>query len=822
MNDIRNELELSVDKLKWFCPLDYFNFGTTAEVEPLNQIVGQPRAIEAIRLGAQLNSKGYNIFVSGLSGTGRFSTVKSILNDLELPKPTLYDYCYVYNFDNPDLPKLLKLNAGDGKLLSKSLADALSFLKLSIPKLFEDENLQDQRNKLIQEFQNKEQDIIIEFDAKIKPLGFIRGQFENEQGLAAPEVFPLIDGKAVHIDTLYEFENAGTLTAEKAQEFRKTYQDLKKELFDLARKGMKIMQAFKQAVTEFDKSAVSNNISTIIEDLKEKFKYNEVIGYLDLMKKFTMENFSIFLPFDQQQTTDEESPVSKFLPYQVNIVLDNSNNTTAPIIVETSPSYTNLFGTIEKTFDSRGYWHTDFTKVKAGSLLKADQGYIIVNALDLFSEQGAWQALKRLLLYDKLEIQTYESYFQMSQLHLKPEAIEVNVKVIIIGGQSLYTWLHENEKGFKKIFKINAQFDYEINRSEEIIEKYTGFISSICSQENLVHCTPDGVAAVIEWSLKHSGSQKKMSLKFSDIADLVREASFYDRFSEKPFINREDVAKAIEMRNRRNDMMDEKLRNYILDGIVMIDTQGEKVGVINGLTVLDTGTYTFGKPARITATVSAGNAGIVNIEREANMSGAIHNKGIMILSGYIREVFAQEKPLTLTASIAFEQSYSGIDGDSATAAEIFVLMSALSGKPIKQNLAVTGSVNQKGEVQPIGGVNYKIRGFYEICQQRGFTGDQGVLIPAQNVDDLMLDDDIIDDVKKGNFHIYSFSKIGQGIELMLGLPAGERNAENQFPIDSIYGLVEERLDKLRDNLTKVLNPKSNNKAKKTKKVKDAK
>jgi lon-related putative ATP-dependent protease len=820
--ELLKEMELSPEKLKWNCPMDYFKFESTAEVEPLSQIVGQTRAIEAIRLGAQLNSKGYNIFVSGLSGTGRFTTVKAILEEVTIKEPILYDYCYVYNFENPDLPKLLKLKAGDGKLLAKSVNDVISFLKLRIPKLFEDEIFQMQRNKLIEEYQNKEKDIIVQFDNKIKPFGFIRGQLENEQGLGTPEIFPLVENKPVHIDSLFEYENTGKITTERADQFRANYQEFKKELYDIARKGMKIMQEFKKAVMEFDKSAVLNLVSASIDDLNEKFAYPAVKEYLEQMKKFTLDNFSIFLPTDNQQPVNEEdSPAQKFLPFQVNIILDNSNNSSAPIIIETTPSYTNLFGTIEKTFDSRGYWRTDFTKVKAGSLLKADQGYLIVNAQDLYQEPGVWQALKRVLLYDKLEIQTYESYFQLSQLHLKPEAIDVNVKIIIIGGQSLYRYLYLYEKGFKKIFKVNAQFDYETERTEEIIEYYTKFIAKLCTDEELPHCTADGVAAIIEWALKHSGSQKKISLKFSDVADVVREAAFYDKFSNKNLINREDVEKAIQMRNMRNDMMDEKLRNYILEGSVLIDTQGEKIGVINGLTVLDTGIYSFGKPARITATVSAGNAGIVNIEREVNMSGAIHNKGIMILSGYIREIFAQEQPLSLTASIAFEQSYSGIDGDSATAAEIFVLMSALSGLPVKQNLAVTGSVNQKGEVQPIGGVNQKIRGFYEICKERGFTGDQGILIPHQNIDDLMLDEDIINDCKKGNFHIYNFSKIEQGVELFMSMPAGERGKNNKFPKNSVFGLVDMRLEALRTNVHKAQTP-IEKKSKLSKKGKNAK
>ncbi len=826
MNEKTSFKELLPEQIRWICPETGFKFETTKELSPLDAIVGQNRAIEALRIGAELKSKGYNIFVSGLSGTGRLSTVSAILKEVSTSKPIVFDYCYVNNFSNQDFPVLLKLEAGRGKELEKLMNDAVTYLRNRIPKLFEEEAFQSTRKTIVDEYQNKERQILHDFDAKILPFGFVRGQFENDQGINTPEVFPLIDGEAVSIETLPELIAQGKIESKKADELNDLFQKFHNELFDLARQGMKLMQEFKKALDDNDQASAAVIIHSLLDEIKTKFADEKVDLYIDDVKKYALENIGIFAP-DQthpsplkQSTTDADATVTdKFALFSVNVILDNSETQSAPIVIETNPSYTNLFGSIERTYDSRGFWVTDFSKIKAGAILKADQGFLIVNADDLFVEQGVWQALKRVLLYDKLEIQPYESFFQLSQLHMKPESIDVNVKVVIIGGITLYKLLFEYEKGFKKIFKVNAQFDYETNLTAEMLENYTKFISKICESEQLPHCTTDGAAAIIEWAVEKAGSQKKITLKFSDVADLIREAAFYDRNSSRQFINREDVNKAIEMRRHRNDMLDDKLKSYILDGVMLIDTEGERVGQINGLTILDDGLMSFGKPARITASVSAGTSGIINIEREVEMSGAIHSKGVFIISAFIREKFAQDKPLNLTASLAFEQSYGGIDGDSASAAEIFVLMSALSKVPINQYLAITGSVNQKGDIQPIGGVNEKITGFFEICRERGFNRKHGVVIPFQNVKDLMLNEEIVQEVRNGNFHIYSIAKIEEGFELLMNLQGGERNKSGKYPKDSVFRKVEDRLEELRiaikgkDKTAKKTSKKKSNKLK---------
>ncbi len=797
-----NKLLVSPENLRWNCPTDMFNFKSTSELEPLNTIVGQPRAIEAIRMGAELHAKGFNIFVTGLSGTGRLSTVKNILEEVTTSCPITYDFCYVNNFTNEDEPRLVKLNKGKGREFAEAMDDAIAFIRRRLPKLFEEDFYQKAKLKIIEDFQAREKAVLDVFDEKIRPYNFMRGQLETGQGTLQPEVFPIIDGQAVTIESIDELVAQGKVSKEKAAEIKQLWRQFHNEIFDLARQGLKLMQEFRKALVENDKKNAEVVVSSTLDEIVHQFDNLTVNTYIDEAKKYILDNLNAFVPTAEQapavlMPSESSRDEDIFRLFKVNVILDNSQTNSAPVVTETTPSYNNLFGTIERVFDKRGgYWRTDFTKIKAGSLLKADQGYLIVNANDLFSEAGVWVALKRVLLYDRLEIQNFDAYFQFSQAALKPEPIDVQVKVIIIGGLSLYHLLFHHEKGFKKIFKVHAQFDYEIERSNEMIFNFARFISRICCSESLPHCSPDGVAAIIEWAVESAGSQNRITLKFSDVADVLREAAFYDRNSDKPLIGREVVEKAIEWRRRRNDLLDEKIKQQIAEGNMLIDTDGSRVGQINGLTVYNNGFISFGKPARITASISAGNTGIINIEREADLSGNIHNKAVLILTGFLREKFALKRPLSLTASIAFEQSYGGIDGDSATAAEIYIVLSAIAGVPINQNFAITGSVNQKGDVQPIGGVNEKIRGFFEVCAERGLTGNQGVIIPKQNIKDLMLSENIIKAVSEGKFSIFAISNIDEGVELLMNIPAGLADENGNYPKGSLYGRVNDKLDEM--------------------------
>lgn len=483
----------------------------------------------------------------------------------------------------------------------------------------------------------------------------------------------------------------------------------------------------------------------------------------------------------------------EFLEYQVNVIVDNSETKTAPIIIETTPSHRNLFGTIERMTDRLGTWKSDFTKIKAGSLLQANGGYLVLNALDTLIEPGVWQALKRTLRHGVIEIQSFDPFYFLGTSALKPEPVELDVKVVMIGDNFLYYLLFYRDEDFKKIFKVKADFDSVMSKDETNIHQYACFIKKICEDDKLSPFDKSGIAAVVEFGVRVAGRQKKLSTRFTLIADLVREASYWAKSAQSKTVKWEHVEKAIDEWIERVSLTEDKIQEMIEDGIIMIDSEGEVVGQINGLSVYSLGEYAFGKPTRITASTSMGRAGVINIEREADLSGPTHNKGVLILGGYLRGKYAQDKPLSMSASLCFEQSYSGVEGDSASSTKVYAVLSSLSGLPLRQDIAVTGSINQKGDIQPIGGVNEKIEGFFDVCKAKGLTGTQGVIIPHQNVDDLMLKTEVVEAVKQGKFRIHPIKTIDQGIEILTGVKAGERKKDGTFEEESVNFLVDKQL-----------------------------
>jgi len=805
-------IKLKPAQLKWQIDLKKLDFRSTKEVEHLDHIIGQPRAIQAIELGADLRgSRGYNIFVTGLSGTGRMTTVKHMLEKSQRKGncPELYDYCYVNNFEDESKPKLLQFEKGGACSFSKKMHESINHLLERLSSVYQEDPYTTKRKEVIESYQESEKNLIEEFDEKLKKKGFVRGQIENTKGNPEPDIFLLIDEKAYRIESLDSLVNEKKLTEKQATQLANDYNKLHEELIELAESANEIVNTFHEEIINFDRKTAETIINASFKELNKTYKKHLAIqSYLESGKDFILDNVKYFLP-SSEQSKGMQSKLNKSKnidiasqiadKFEVNIILDNSETVCAPVIIEHNPTYGNLFGSFEKIVDASGYWRTDFSKVKAGSILQADQGYLIVSANDLFSEAVSWKAIKNVLLYDKLDIQPYATYLQMSESQMKPEPIKVNVKVIIVGGQSLYNYLYRHEKGFKKIFKILAQFDYETARTDELLNSIVSFIATQCDEENLLHFKPKAVAEVLEWSVAHAGSQDRITLKFSDIADLLREASYFAEQVNKKLVTEVHVKEALKQRNFRNNLIDQKITDHILQGNTLIDTEGSRVGQINGLTVMSTGIASFGKPARITAAIGAGNRGIINIEREAQLSGSIHNKGILIIQGFFLERFAQKKPLSLSASIAFEQNYGGIDGDSASAAEIYVLLSAISHTPITQQIAITGSMNQKGDIQPIGGVNEKITGFYEICRARGFTGNQGVIIPEQNVNDLMLNEDIIESVKKKEFNIYSIKNIEDGSKLLMGKEFGLPDENGDYKKGTLLHEVHRKLNELYEN-----------------------
>ncbi len=789
--------EVPVEKLRWRCPPDSLPFEDTSEIPACKEIIGQERALKAIRLGLEMDSLGYNIFIVGLVGTGRNTTIKCLLEEIDKAGKIPDDLCYVSNFKDPDQPRCICLPAGRGKAFKKDMDDLIESLKKNIPLVFESEEYQKQRRELVEKHRDREKGIVKEFESRAKKEGFAVVQVQVGP-FTRPDVVPVVAGNAMPLDQLENLVDQGQFPKENFENLKVKYSQLNAEMEQVFKETRKVEKIIQEALAALDKSAISHLVEGAIGDIREKHKQPKIHAYLDEVKNSILENPGRFQPKPEAPPLPIPglvlpTPVDTFSEFQVNVLVDNSEIKGAPVIIETSPTYRNLFGTIERSWGMGGIGKTDFTKIKSGSFLRANGGYLVLNALDVFMEPGVWIALKRTLRNRSMEMQSFDPFYLFASSALKPEPIEVRVKVVMIGDAYLYGMLYAVDEDFKKIFKIKADFDTVMERKEETQMQYASFIRKICQDENLLPFDRSGVAAVIEYGVRLAGRQKKLSTEFHRITDILREASYWAKKDKSEIIAEKHVDQAVAEKIYRKKMIEDKIQEMIEDGIIMIDSDGATVGQVNGLSVYDMGEYAFGKPSRITAKTSMGKAGIINIEREADLSGRTHNKGVLILGGYMRGKYAQDKPLTLTASLAFEQSYGGVDGDSASSTEVYAILSSLSVLSLRQDIAVTGSVNQNGEIQPIGGVNQKIEGFFDVCRSRGLTGKQGVMIPHQNVGDLMLRKDVVEAVAAGKFHIYPVQTIDQGIEILTGVPAGEKTKEGTYPPETVNYLVDQKL-----------------------------
>lgn len=794
--------EVPIEKLRWRCDPDALAFKTTESIHPCDEIIGQDRALEAIRLGLDINGIGYNIFVTGLAGTGRFTTIKCVLEEMDemvIKGKIPNDLCYVNNFKNPDMPHMISLSAGQGNAFKKEMENLIETLKKKIPLMFENETYLNKKKEVVEKFRNKQSEMFREFEKKVNKEGFALVQIQMGP-YSRPGIFPLIEGNPVNIDQLETMVEEGKISKEELEKLKGKQAGLINELEDIFKETRKAEKEIKEEMTSLDNQVISPAIKDSISDIKEKFNYEKVQQYLDEVQEDILANLG---RFREKEETPSPLPglvmpqtADSFSEYQVNVLVDNSETKGAPIIVETTPNYRNLFGTIERVVERTGIWKTDFLHIKAGSFLRANGGYLIFNALDALTEAWVWPTLKRTLKNQVIEIQTYDPLYFFSTSALKPEPIECNTKVIMIGDTHIYYLLYSLDDDFKKIFKIKADFDSVMNKDDEKIQQYASFIRKICDGDKLRPFDKTGIAAVVEHGVRITGKQKKLSTRFHLIADLLREANYWAEKDRSDVVTEKHVDKANEKRIYRVNLIEEKIQEMIDDGTILIDSDGMVVGQVNGLSVYNLGDYMFGKPSRITAKTSMGKAGIINIEREAEMSGPTHNKGVYILAGYLRGKYAQDKPITMSASICFEQSYGGVDGDSASSTEIYALLSSLSELPLRQDIAVTGSVNQKGEIQPIGGVNEKIEGFFDVCKAKGLTGRQGAMIPHLNIGDLMLRKDVVEVVKEGKFRIYSVETIDQGIEILTGVEAGEKLGDGRFKEGTVNGLVDEKLREL--------------------------
>lgn len=789
--------ELEATQLRYTCDASSFGFKSTAELEPLDQIIGQERAIDALKLGLGIKDvkNRYNIYVAGDPGTGKMSAVERFLTRASADEPQPPDLCYVHNFDNPYSPRYLELPAGKGCQLRTDLEHHIDRLKREIPKVFESDEFKARSKKINDRYGERRTTLLEEMETKARELGFSVQRtpigintlplHENGEPLSQEEYDALPEEKR---DEIREHQGqVQTLVQEQLQDVARLDEEREAEIKKLAKEAVLFM------------------IEPHFAQLKERYEgLDKVIGFLESVKKDIVENLDSF----QNSGAAKKSPFPFPLPqtdpfkkYAVNVLVDNAKTEGAPVIVEQNATYPNLFGSIERRVQM-GVAITDFTMIKPGSLHRANGGYLVVNANNLFRLGLSWEALKIALKRREIHIEDPWQMMGYSTTEgLRPEPVPFRIKLVIIGSPYIYELLHFYDEDFSKLFNVKADFGTEMDRTPEREQELARFLGACCEQEpTVLPFDPTGVAKMIEYATELTGDQAKLSCQFGNLVSIVKEASYWARTDGASTVSGDHVRRALEKRDFRHDRIDAKIREMIERGTIFVDTEGERAGQLNGLAVLQMGDYAFGKPSRITAAVHAGKAGLVDIEREAKLGGKTHTKGIMILKGFLGERFAQERPLSFSASLAFEQSYSMIDGDSASSTELYAILSALADAPIRQGLAVTGSVNQKGEVQPIGGVNQKIEGFYRVCKAKGLTGDQGVLIPRANVENLMLCEEVVEAVEAGRFHVYPVSTVEEGIEVLTGVPAGALREDGTYPENSVFGRAAARLEAIHEAL----------------------
>jgi ATP-dependent Lon protease len=810
-------VSLPPEKLRWRCDPASIPFETTADVEPVGGDIGQERALRALRMGVEMTASGYNLFVCGLSGSSRGGMIVRMIEQMQPQSEPAPDRAYVNNFKNSDRPRLLTLPRGQANAFKKEMDSGIDFLRRRIPQVFEGEPFQRQKTRIVERFTQREKELMDDFTHRIAREQFALGRMQVG-AVALPEIFPVLEGQMVPIEEIPKMVQDGKLENAAAEAIERKYDQFRQEFTVVYRKTLSLSRELASEMSYLEQEAASVLVDGVIEELKEKYPSTQISEYLEEVRHHILDNLDPFK--DREGEEDTPPPVDApsgsaprpergerdrdpFRVYGVNVILAHSENDGCPVIFETVPSYANLFGTTHRSYDPRGAWNSDFIDLRGGSLLRADGGFLVMYALDAFTEPGVWKALKRTLNHGKLEIQPVDAFFPFSTAAMKPEPIDVHAKIILIGDREMYELLYDYEDDFKKIFKVRVEFDEETVWTEDVLRQYGGRLRKLCDDEKLLPFDRTAVAAILEHGVRLAGRHGKITTRFFDLADLAREASYTARHCGCEVITAEHVKLALDAKTERHNLLETKIREMIEQKMIFIDTAGGRVGQVNGLSVMEIGGYAFGKPVRITASAAIGKTGIINIERESNLSGRFHDKGVQIISGYLRRTFAQDKPLSLSASVCFEQSYSGVDGDSASSTEIYALLSALSEQPIRQDLAVTGSVNQQGDVQPIGGVNQKIEGFFDVCRLDGLTGQQGALIPAQNVGDLMLRDDVVEAVAQGRFHIYPVSTIEQGIEILTGVPAGMNgNAPGKFTDGSIFARVDARLHTMAETMRK--------------------
>ncbi|MBL7178855.1 MAG: AAA family ATPase [Desulfobacterales bacterium] len=780
--------ELSAADLRCICDPKTFNFKNTSEIEPLSEVIGQQRAVHAIEFGLNMKSPGYNIFVTGIEGTGKSTIIQDIVNEHAADLQAPVDWCLINNFRDEYRPKAIAVPTGKATRFSKTMNKLIDDLKDELPKAFEHESYQEKQAKIQKEYSDRQRNILQKLEKSAA-----KNNIQINRTKTGYQTIPIVKDKTISPEEFL------AMPKDKRAKIEENIRSVQPEIDATIREVNKLHQAMSSKIEKLMQEVTLFVVKGRIDIIKDEYKgCKDILAYLNDVQADILEYVKDFIAAPPEKSPFEGLmfPAVKpsFQRYDVNVLVEQKSLKGAPVIFETNPTYHNVFGQIEKRAHM-GTLTTDFTMVQAGSLLTANGGYLIMEIESILMNPYVWEALKRALQNKLLHIEDVASGLGFGTSSLRPEPIPLDVKVILLGSYYLFELLQNYDSKFNKIFKVRADFDHEVEKSEDTIQKYSQFIARACKQEGLLPLTPKGVAAIVEFGEKYVAKKNKLSIRFGPIMGVLKEADYWARKHKARLVSDKHVIKAFQEYRFRYNLYEEKIHESYVDNTIMIDVEGEAVGQVNALSVYQIGDFSFGRPSRITAETYMGKQGVINIEREAKLSGKTHDKGVLILSGYLGRTFAQNYPLSLSISITFEQSYGGIDGDSASSTELYAIISSLADIPIRQGIAVTGSVNQKGKIQAIGGVNQKIEGFFEVCKSKGLTGRQGVMIPRSNVNNLMLKKEVVDTVKKGRFHIYCVETVAEGIEILTGLKAGTPDKEGIYPAKTVFGRVQEKLKK---------------------------
>ena len=789
--------ELPAGSLRNFCDETCLTFQTTADLPPLRAIIGQDRAVQSLEFGLGIRDRGYNIYAAGQAGTGKTTAITAFLHERASKMTPPSDWCYVQNFRDPSQPRVMRLPKGRGRQLQRDMKRLVVEAQRNISQSLESSEVANRKEELLQDFRRERETLFGKFNERARLSGFL-----VQTTTTALALVPHRDGRPLSNEEL------ASLSPEQRDLMAQTRDELETGMKQVLDEVHRAERRAYQAIQQMDREIIRFDLDVLVRELKGEYdSLPQVEAYLNEVEADMEENADMFRSSQQQRqqqaTATSATPAdseNSMRRYEVNVIVDNSETSGAPVVHEFNPTYNNLMGRVDK--EARyGALQTDFTMIRPGSLHRANGGYLTIRIEEILRNPAAWEGLKRSLREQKIIVEELaERMGFMTVKGLTPQPIPLDVKTVLIGDAGLYHMLYRMDPDFPELFRVKAEFDSTMERTEANVLDYASFVCTLCTKEGLLPMDREGVSKLVEHSSRLAEDQNKLSTRFAEISNVIREAGYFARQDGAASITAGHVKKAIDEKMHRSDLIRDKIVEMIQRGTIAIDTEGAEVGQINGLAVLSLGDFSFGRPGRITVSVGAGREGLVDIEREARLGGRLHTKGVMILAGYIADRLARDVPLSLVARLTFEQSYEEIEGDSASSAELYAILSRLADLPIRQGIAVTGSVNQKGQVQPIGGVNQKVEGFFEVCQAKGLTGDQGVLIPAANVPHLMLSEEVVEAVREGRFHVYSAETIDEGIALLTGVSAGCLTPDGTFEDGTVNRRVSDRLAEMARNL----------------------